>query len=364
MNLNRHWRLAGAGVALALALTACGDEGGGGSEGGSGSELSGTLNGIGASSQTAAMQAWTAKFQEANPDVTINYDPQGSGAGREQFVAGAADFAGSDAYLDDEELTQAKERCGGAGAIDLPMYISPIAVIFNVPGATELNLKPEVISNIFQGKVTKWNDPSIKADNPSANLPDLAITPVHRQDDSGTTENFTDYLFKAGKGTWTEEPDGEWPLEGGEAANGTSGVIQSVTGGQGTIGYADASQAGELGKAKIQVGTQFVEYTPEGAAAVIEASTKVAGRGEYDLAYDIARDTTSASAYPIVLLSYHIACLQYDDAAKADAVKAFLTYVASTEGQQAAAESAGSAPISDTLRQSITTSIEQIKGAA
>ena len=105
--------------------------------------VSGTLIGAGASSQAAAMQAWQAGFQEANPDATVEYDPVGSGGGRETFLAGGSDFAGSDAYMDDEDYAASIERCAGdQGAINLPHYISPIVVAYNLPDVPELNLSP------------------------------------------------------------------------------------------------------------------------------------------------------------------------------------------------------------------------------
>nr|WP_225236024.1 substrate-binding domain-containing protein [Klenkia terrae] len=186
------------------------------------------------------------------------------------------------------------------------------------------------------------------------------MTPVHRADDSGTTKNFTDYLSKAAGDVWTEEPDGEWPLSGGEAANQTSGMVSAVTAGEGAIGYADESQAGDLGVANIGVGSEFVAPSPEAAAAVVENSELQSGRGEFDFAYDINRTTTSADEYPIVLVSYHIGCVSNDDAAQADLLKSFLGYVISEDGQQAAADAAGSAPLSDTLREQAQTAVDAI----
>ena len=113
--------------------------------------------------------------------------------------------------------------------------MSPIAVVFNIEGVDTLNLDAATIAGIFAGTITNWNDPAIAALNSDATLPDLAITPVHRSDDSGTTENFTDYLFATAPDVWTSEPDGVWPLQSGEAAQGTSGVISAVQGGQGTV---------------------------------------------------------------------------------------------------------------------------------
>lgn len=359
-------RFSAVALAGALALSACGDDAattdttGTAGDGGGSSSLSGTIAGAGSSAQTAAMQAWLAGFSDANPDAVVNYDPVGSSGGREQFLAGGTSFAGSDAYLDDEELAKAEERCGGAGAIDLPVYISPIAIAFNLEGIDTLNMSPAVIAGIFAQEITTWNDEAIAADNPDVELPDSAITPVNRSDGSGTTENFTDFLSQTAPDVWTFGAVDEWPVDGGEQANGTSGVVQAIGGGDGTIGYADASQVGDLGEVSVGVGDEFVAFSPEAAAAVVDASTAVEGRGEFDLAYDVNRTTEEAGVYPIVLISYAVACLAYEDTGEQDLVKAFLTYVASPEGQEAAAGQAGSAPLSDTLTEQVMASIDAI----
>src|SRR5215218_3630156 len=154
------------------------------------SAISGTLIGAGASSQAAAMQAWQAGFQTLAPGATVEYDPVGSGGGRETFLAGGSDFAGSDAYLKDEELASSIDACAGdKGAVDLPHYISPIAVAYNVPDleGTTLQLSPVTVAKIFANQISNWDDDAIAADNPGVDLPDLALNPVHRSDDSGTT---------------------------------------------------------------------------------------------------------------------------------------------------------------------------------
>jgi phosphate transport system substrate-binding protein len=368
VNRSTFRRVAGPGIAalaLGLGLSACaaGNEGGGATENGAATVegLSGTLNGAGASSQEAAQQAWQAGFQTANADVTVNYDPVGSGGGREQFISGGVDFAGSDAYLDDEEgeLSGAKEQCGG-DPIEIPNYVSPIAVIYNLEGVDELNLSGETLAQIFTGKITKWNDPAIAEDNPDAELPNESITAVHRADDSGTTDNFTAYLESAAPDVWTYGEVGEWPIKHGEAATGTSGVVSAVQNGTGTIGYADASQAGDLGVANVKVGEEYVAPSPEAAAKVLEVSPRVEGRSEVDMAVDLDRSTEEAGAYPIVLTSYLLACQTYDDQETADLVKGYLSYIVSDEGQQAAAESAGSAPLSDSLQQEAEGIVEKI----
>ncbi|MGY1721595.1 phosphate ABC transporter substrate-binding protein PstS [Blastococcus sp. SYSU DS0533] len=367
MKLSTKTRATTLSVAFAstLALAACGASNetsntGSGSDAGSGTELSGTLVGAGASSQQAAMQGWTAGYSSVQPDVTVNYDPVGSGGGREQFLDGGTDFAGSDAPLDEEELAAAEERCGPSGVFELPNYISPIAVVYNLEGVEELNLPPAVIAGIFNQQITNWNDPAIAEANPDATLPDLPITPVNRSDESGTTENFTEYLAAAAADAWPHEPSGDWPVAGGEAAQGTSGVVSAVSAGNGAIGYADLSQAGDLGVANVGVGEEFVAPSAEAAAAVVENSETLEGRGEYDFAIELARDTTESGNYPIVLISYHVGCIEYEDQETVDLVKDFMSYVVSEEGQQAAAEAAGSAPISDGLREQAQSAIDAI----
>jgi phosphate transport system substrate-binding protein len=325
-----------------------------------GSGLSGTLVGAGSSAQQAAMQGWSAGFTAVEPEVDLSYDPVGSGGGREQFLDGGTDFAGSDAALDEEELAEAADRCGPAGVFELPNYISPIAVVYNLDGLDRLNLSAETLAGIFAQQITRWDDPAIAADNPEAVLPDEAITPVNRSDESGTTENFTEYLAATGGAAWPHEPDGDWPVPGGEAAQGNSGVVAAVRGGQGTIGYADLSQAGDLGIARIGVGEEFVAPTPEAAAAVVENSPREEGRGEHDNVIEINRDTSGSGEYPIVLVSYHIGCLDYEEQETADLVRAFMEYVISEAGQQAAAEVAGSAPISAALRERAQAAIDAI----
>ncbi|HEY1106424.1 MAG TPA: phosphate ABC transporter substrate-binding protein PstS, partial [Agromyces sp.] len=352
MNLKRFGVPAVVAVTAALALSSCAANEGGGSATPeeTGSSLSGTIDAAGASSQGSAQEAWVAAFQTANPDVTINYDPSGSGAGREAFIAGGVDFAGSDSFLKDEELAGEFAACApDTKAIDLPVYISPIAVVFNVDGVDELNLDSATLAKIFKGDITKWNDPAIAALNEGAKLPDANITAVHRSDDSGTTKNFADYLNQTAGDVWAEEPSDTFPYQTGEGAQGTSGVVDAVTNGVNTIGYADASKAGDLGVAKIKVGDEFVGYTPEAAAAVVAESPLVEGREANDLAIALDRTTTDPSHYPLVLVSYAIVCQEYADAAQGELVKSYVGYMASEEGQSVAAEQAGSAPLSTEL---------------
>ncbi|MGY4718601.1 phosphate ABC transporter substrate-binding protein PstS [Naumannella cuiyingiana] len=356
-------------ASAALLLSACAaNEGGGtpGGDAGGGSALSGTLAAAGASSMASAQEAWVAQFQTANPDVTVNYSPDGSGAGREAFTGGGVDWAGSDRAMKPEEVAPealASSRCAeGSSAMNLPVYISPIALIYNIEGVDSLQLDAPTIAKIFKGEITKWNDKAIADQNPGTTLPDLQITAVHRADDSGTTENFTDYLNAAAPKVWDAEPDGEWPYKGGEAAPQTSGMVDAVTNGTGTIGYADASRAGDLGVVKVKVGDKYLEYSPEAASAIVTESPKVEdpGLSPNDQSIEIDRNA-EGDVYPIVLVSYAIACDQYKDPKTAELVKAYLSYIASPEGQQEAVKSAGIAPLSDETSQAVATSLQAIK---
>jgi phosphate transport system substrate-binding protein len=330
------------------------------------SDLSGTLIGAGASSQAAAMQGWQAGFQAEYPNATVEYDPIGSGGGREAFLSGGTMFAGSDAALKDAEWELSKERCAGdLGAINLPHYISPIAIPYNLPSldGTTLQLSPATIAGIFANEITNWSADEIAADNPGVDLPDLAINPVHRADESGTTENFTDYLAQAAGDVWTYGEIEAWDADGpggGEGAPQTSGVVAAVAAGEGSIGYADASQIGDLPAAAVGVAGSFVEFSPEAAGRIVDSSERTGGRNEYDFAISVNRTPDSADTYPIALVSYHIVCLEYETQEEVDLVKAFMTYVGSDEGQAASAASAGSAPISPEVQAEIAMSIAAI----
>ncbi|MBK5219468.1 MAG: phosphate ABC transporter substrate-binding protein PstS [Thermoleophilia bacterium] len=354
---------------LALGIAACGgsddSSSGGSSSGGGSAEVSGEVAGAGSSAQEAAQEAWIAEFENANSGATISYDPVGSGGGREQFIAGGVGYAGSDAALTEEEgeIKGAIKRCEPGELIEIPDYISPIAIIYNLPEVESLQLSPETLAKIFNQEITTWNDKAIAADNPGVELPDTRITPVNRSDESGTTENFTEYMSEVVPSIWDHEVSGDWPVKGGEAAQGTSGVVEAVAAGEGAIGYADLSQAGELGIAKIEVGKEFVEPSPEAAAKILEESpvdTADTG-GKYMFPYKLDRKTESEGTYPIVLVSYLLACTEYGSADEAAVVKAFLEYVVSPEGQEAAASNAGSAPLSEALTTKITPAIEAIK---
>ncbi len=311
------------------------------------------------------MTAWQAGFQAMQSGATVQYSPDGSGAGRDAFLAQGVQFAGSDAYLDDEEYEASKEICGPDGGINVPAYVSPIAVAFNLPGVDSLNLDAATIASIFRGDIAAWNDDAIASQNEGVELPDTPITVVHRADESGTTENFTEYLAAAAPEVWTDEASGDWPAEiVAENAQGTNGVVSTTTATEGAITYTDASAVGDLGQAFVKVGEEYVELSSEAASRAVEVATPVEGRSDADMSLDLERDTTESGAYPVVLVSYHIYCTTYEDQETVDLVKAFGSYAISEQGQEDAASSAGNAPISEALREQAQQAIDSIAVAS
>lgn len=348
----------------ALLLTGCGSDNPTGisMDAAGTSDVSGTLSGVGASSQQAVITSWQTGFQLMAPKANMQYSPDGSGAGRKALIAGAADYAGSDAHLKTEEFEDTKAVCGPDGAINIPVYVSPIAVAFNVPGIESLNLDAATIAKIFKGEISSWNDPVIAAQNESVQLPDTRITVVHRSDDSGTTENFTEYLETAAGDAWGKEADGNWPADyAAEANKGTSGVVSATVATEGAITYADASAIGNLGTVNVQVGDgSYVELSPETAAKTVEISEKIGGMHTLDMSLNINRTPGEGGAYPIVLVSYHIICSTYEDQETVDLVKEFESYVVSEKGQQDAAASAGSAPLTPSLREQAQAAVDAV----
>ncbi|MDR3107404.1 MAG: phosphate ABC transporter substrate-binding protein PstS [Bifidobacteriaceae bacterium] len=350
---NRAAATAAATVAITAVLAGCaaneGQPSGGGSNSDRGTvdeQLKGELNGAGASSQSAAQEAWKAGFIALQSGVTVNYDPVGSGDGRKQFSAGGLGFVGTDAPFSADEAKGGQGSCAaGSPIVEVPVYISPIAVAFNLEGIDSLNLAPKVIAEIFTGKITNWNDPAIAADNPGVTLPDLKISPVHRSDKSGTTGNFTDYLAATAPEAWTAGETEEWPEAGGEGAEKTQGMVEALSAGKGAIGYVDAGQAQNLSKASIKVGQEWARPTAEGAAKAVAESKLEEGRGEGDVVYELNRTAEAAGAYPLLLVSYLAACEKYEKADQAKLVAAYFKYVTSADGQRAAAANSGSAPL-------------------
>ena len=361
------------GIVMLASVAACGDNTAATTDNSSSSDstskstpISGNFSGAGASSQQAAVEAWIAGFQGTNPEAKIAYNPSGSGAGVQTFLTGATAWAGSDKALADDEVEQSKSVCTEGTAFDVPVYISPSAVVFNLKGVSDagkhINMDAATIAKIFDGKITKWNDPAIADQNKDLKLPDTAITVVHRSDKSGTTQNFVSYFKDVTPDNWTYDLSENWPNEVGQGAKGTSGVISTVKQADGTIGYADFSQVGDLGTVAVKVGDKYNEISAEAGSKVIADSKQDdTVKGDNRIVIKINHATEAEGAYPIVLVSYDIVCPAYKDTKQAEFAKAWLTYVTSDEGQKAAQDAAGTAPLPSSLKSEITKSIEAIK---
>jgi phosphate transport system substrate-binding protein len=363
VKLNRTGALIGLALTSSLALTACGSDDNASSTvaaTSSSSCASGSLTAAGSSAQKNAMDEWTKSFQSTCSGATVNYQPVGSGAGVQQFIAGTVDFAGSDSALKPEEHPRADARCKTGKAIDLPMVVGPIAVAYNLPGVEGLVLDAPTIAKIFSGKVTTWNDKSIAALNSGATLPATRIQAFHRSDESGTTDNFQKYLTAAAPSDWTYGKGKKFNAPGGQSAKGSDGVTQAVTSTAGAVTYAELSfaQNAKLGTADLATGASSpVELTTASAAKAVEAAT-VESSGGNDLTLGLDYATKAEGAYPLVLVTYEIVCEQGTPADKLALVKGFLGYTAG-DGQKALA-GLGYAPLPETIRSKVATAVSAL----
>ena len=358
------------GVGLLASLAACGDntaapESTSATKDGVAS-LTGEYAGAGASSQQTAVEAWIEGFRSQAPNATVAYNPSGSGAGVSTFLTGSTVWAGSDKALSAEEIEQSKSVCASGTAFDVPVYVSPIAVAFNLDGIStagkHVNMDAATIAKVFNGEITRWNDPAITEQNPGLDLPNLTITVVHRSDKSGTTLNFVSYLKDVAPSAWPHDLSENWPNEVGQGAKGTSGIVSTIKQANGTIGYADFSQVGDLGTVAVKVGDDYTPISADAASKVIaDSPVDTSVDGDNRIVIDINHKTAATGAYPIVLVSYDIVCPAYKESNDATFAKAWLTYVTSAEGQKAAQDAAGTAPLPSNLTGKITASIDQIK---
>lgn len=365
-NGTRLSAIGGVVIAGALALSACGtDENVGSGSGAAPSNVDcakGTVNAAGSSAQKNAMEEWANGFSAACAGAVVNYNPSGSGAGIQAFTAGSASFAGSDSALKPEEVAPAKQRCAGNPALNLPMVIGPVAIVYNVQGLDGLQLSGKTLAGIFAGKITKWNAAEIVKDNPDLKdkLPAAAIKSAHRADESGTTDNFTKFLKANAPDIWKWEPGKKWEAPGGQGAPKSDGVATLVKQTANSISYIEMSFAenSKLQTAKVGNGAgEFVELSAESAGKTLE-SAKVTGTGN-DLAMKIDYATKAAGAYPIVLATYEIICEKGLPAEQAKLIKSFLTYTSSADGQSKLT-SLGYAPLPATVLAKVQASVKAL----
>jgi phosphate transport system substrate-binding protein len=355
-------------VSGALVLSACGSDNNSGNDGSSAkptaaadaaacSGAKGQLRASGSSAQKNAMDLWAKNYMATCSGVEINYKSSSSGEGIVAFNNGTVGFAGSDSPLKPAEVADSKKVCAGGQGINLPMVGGPIAIGFHLEGVDSLVLDAPTLAKIFSTSVKTWNDPAIAKLNPGVKLPNKAIQPFHRSEDSGTTENLGKYLTAAAPDAWKFPGGKSWPAPGGQAASGSAGVAQQVKQVDGSIGYFELSYATsqKISTVKIDTGASApVEASSDDASKAI-AAAQIVGTGK-DLALKLDYNTKTDGAYPIVLVTYEIACDKGNKADTLGTVKSFLGYTASEEGQKQLT-TAGYAPIPAEINAKVRTTV-------
>lgn len=289
-----------------------------------------SISGAGASFPAPLYQRWFAEFNKKYSNVQIGYQSVGSGAGVKQFIAGTVDFGASDTAMTSEEIAKVSK-----GVVLIPVAAGSIVLAYNLPDIKEVKLSREVYSNIFLGKITKWNDPAIAKLNDGVKLPDTAISVVSRSDGSGTTGVFTKHL-SAASAEWKSGPgEGksvQWPT--GTGAKGNEGVAAAIQQTAGAIGYIEYGYAVQN---KISFATienkagKYIKADPESGSKALAAIELPANLIAFE------PDPKGDGAYPIVSYTWLLFYKKYDDPNKAEAIKAMLDW-ALTEGQKLSGE--------------------------
>jgi phosphate transport system substrate-binding protein len=317
------------------------------------------LTASGSTAQANAMTRFVKAYEQACPGKTLTYTSNGSGAGVSEFLSGHTDFGGSDSALAGGEYDKAKQRCGSE-AWNLPVVFGPLAVTYNLTAVNTLVLDAPTLAKIFNGTITRWDDPAITALNNS--MPAEPIHVVFRSDDSGTTDNFQRYLDAAAGGAWGKGTGKKFNGGTGQGSPGNEGTSATVKNTEGAITYNEWSfaQAQHLLAAKIvtSAGPDPVAITADTVGKTIAAAT-IAGQGN-----DLVLDTTSfytptqPGTYPIVLATYELVCSKYADPQVGAAVRAFLQ---STVGAgQVGLEDYGYFPLPDQFQSKVAAAVNAL----
>lgn len=354
-----------AGAVTALALAGCGSDNNLGAAGDSNSRVDcggkNTLTGEGSTAQQNAIALFNHAWGRQCPGKNVSYNPTGSGAGREQFITGHVDFAGSDTPLTPDQTGAAAKRCKGNPAWHLPLVFGPIAIAYHLDDVNPLVLNADVLAKIFTGAITSWRDPAIVELNQAVVLPDTEITPIYRADSTGTTDNFQEYLAAAAPEDWTKGAGSEFQGGVGEGSQKSAGVVQAVRSTPGAIGYLEKGFADQAGLSYVQIddGGGAVALTDDAAGNAID-DAKFAGAGN-DMRLDLNSlyATTEPGAYPLVLATYEIVCSTGYDPATTTAIKSFLT-TAADSGQNGLSV-AGYVPLPDKFKERLVVAINAMQ---
>lgn len=307
---------------VAIGIACSGQQmGQGGNSASSGSGTS--LQGAGSTFVKPIMDKWTSEFGKANPTVKIDYQGGGSGAGIKAIQNQTSDFGASDAAMKDDELKVAQ----GGEIIHIPVVLGAVVLTYNLESVkTPLKLTPEIISDIYLGKIKKWNDEKIKKENADAQLPDADILPVFRADGSGTSDIFTDYLAKTVP-EWKEKigrtKNPQLPQGVGVGGKGNEGVMGQVKQTPNSIGYVELTfaKANNLPTALIKNSSgTFVE--PSGDSVAAAAAGMITKMPE-DLRFEIT-NAEGEKSYPISGITYVLIYKNQKDAAKGKVLADFL----------------------------------------
>jgi phosphate transport system substrate-binding protein len=355
---------AGIALAAALSVAACSSSGtGSSSSSGSPSasstaaKLSGTLNGSGSTFQLTFQQTAIQSFKSIQSGLTVNYSGVGSGTGRSNLAAGTVNYAGSDSTIPASELSTFK----GKTVLYFPVVIGPITVSYNLSGLSKpLKLSAPVIADIFQGKVTTWNNSAIAADNSGVTLPSTAITICRRSDSSGTTQNFSEFLVKGAPGVWKLGSSStiNWPANsrGGNGNGGVASCIKSTSGAVGYVDYADAKASGLVFASVKNSAGDYVAPSTSSATTAADNVTPAA-----DLTFS-AIWAPGAGSYPITYQSWDLVFEAQSSSTTAANLKGWLGYLLG-DGQKLLPE-LNYAPLPASLDQKATAQLSKIGSSA
>jgi phosphate transport system substrate-binding protein len=317
----------------------------------------------GATAQENAIEQFAYAYGHACPGHTVDYEANGSGAGVTDFVNNQTDFAGSGKPLDPAkgEPEKAAQRCGSA-AWNLPTVFGPIAVTYHINGVSSLKLDGPTTAKIFNGSITSWDDPAITALNAGTILPAMPIHVIFRDDQSGNSANFQQYLEVASNGVWGKGHDQTFNGGVGAGVDGDNGVTGALQQTDGSITYNEWSFAvgKQLNIAQIitSAGPDPVSITADSVGKTI-AGAKIVGQGN-DLVLDLSAfyKPTQPGAYPIVAATYEIVCSKYPDSATGAAVRAFMQATLGP-GQHGLAQH-GTIPVPSSLQSKLATAVNAI----
>jgi phosphate transport system substrate-binding protein len=289
-------------------------------DGGAGAGAHIQLQGAGATFPAPLYHKWVSEYEKVHPNVKIDYQSIGSGGGIKQIQARTVDFGATDAPMKDEDLKAAPREI-----LHVPTVLGAVVLTYNLQGISEpLKFSSEVIADIFLGKITKWNDAKIKADNPNVNLPSADIVVVHRSDSSGTSAVFTDYLSKVSS-EWKEKVGAgvapNWPV--GIGGKGNEGVTGQVKNTPNTIGYVELVYAATNNLPVALIKNKAGQFVAASLDAVTAAAAESLSSTPEDLRVSIT-DASGRNAYPISSYTYILVYKDQTDANKGKAIVDFL----------------------------------------